>query len=463
MNLRKLIAGLLALLVAVQPAAAQQFRPGGFVGGFRSGFQFLGGAGGFPTPGAVVDYDFANNRYSGPAISVSNASGGYVDDTSGNWTLVPSNTLRRSNKGVLVEGAQTNSIRNNSMQGAVAGTPGTLPTNWSVLASVSGIASQVVGTGTESGIDYLDLRLSGTSTAAGTFVILSEPTTNIAAASGQIWTGSTFLKLQVGSLNSLTVQTGPTERTTAGASVADALVTAGITGAALGTQRFNATRTITQTTGVITQKVINVNIGSGVAVDITIRIGWPQLEQWNTSVTTVGGASSPIRTTGTAATRAADVVTAPVAGNPGAFTVAAVAQTPQIAMAGNQALAVVSNGTNNERGNLYRQTGGNTKLSVNSSTGSVGPIGSATVAAGTRFAIAGAFVPSDKALSVNANGPDTSVTANGYPTSVTQTNIGTFADGSAPWNGYIERLAIYPYRAANSNLQQLSTLANWGG
>src|SRR3954464_10592323 len=33
-------------------------------------------------------------------------------------------------RGLLVEEARTNGIRNNSMTGAVVGTPGTLPTNW---------------------------------------------------------------------------------------------------------------------------------------------------------------------------------------------------------------------------------------------------------------------------------------------------------------------------------------------
>ncbi len=104
----------------LRDAGRAQFVPGR-APGFRPGFQFIGGAGGFPSPGAVVDYDFAKDRYSGPAISVSRASSAYIDDSAGNWTLVPANTLRRSDKGALIEGAQTNSIRNNSMQGRLRG------------------------------------------------------------------------------------------------------------------------------------------------------------------------------------------------------------------------------------------------------------------------------------------------------------------------------------------------------
>jgi hypothetical protein len=43
--------------------------------------------------------------------------------------------------GLLVEEQRTNSIRNNTMVGAVAGTPGTLPTNWSATAAGGNITS----------------------------------------------------------------------------------------------------------------------------------------------------------------------------------------------------------------------------------------------------------------------------------------------------------------------------------
>ncbi len=76
-----------------------------------------------------------------------------------------------------------------------------------------------------------------------------------------------------------------------------------------------------------------------------------------------------------------------------------------------------------------------------------------------RNAGAGAWSPTDLAVSANGASPITGVptAANGNLTTV---QIGSVA-GAAPIFGYIERLAIYPYRAAN--LPQMSTLANWGG
>ena len=57
---------------------------------------------------------------------------------------------------LLVEPAATNSIRNNTMVGAVTVTPGTMPTNYGTLDR--GLTRQVVATGVVNGIEYLDLR-----------------------------------------------------------------------------------------------------------------------------------------------------------------------------------------------------------------------------------------------------------------------------------------------------------------
>ena len=50
------------------------------------------------------------------------------------------------------------------MVGAVPGTPGTLPTDWSVSVP-AGLTTNVIGTGVESGIPYVDLQIVGTATS----------------------------------------------------------------------------------------------------------------------------------------------------------------------------------------------------------------------------------------------------------------------------------------------------------
>jgi hypothetical protein len=103
-------------------------------------------------------------------------------------------------QGLLIEESRTNSIRNNTMVGAVAGTPGTLPTNWSTFTALTGLTREIVGTGTENGITYIDIRVSGTPSGAGRYDFVYETGTGVAALNGQTWTNSGYFKLQAGTL-----------------------------------------------------------------------------------------------------------------------------------------------------------------------------------------------------------------------------------------------------------------------
>lgn len=66
--------------------------------------------------GAVLDLDFAGNRafqngqqsLASSLVTVTNATGGYVDNSAGLWTLIGANLPRRSDRGLLVEIAATN-------------------------------------------------------------------------------------------------------------------------------------------------------------------------------------------------------------------------------------------------------------------------------------------------------------------------------------------------------------------
>jgi hypothetical protein len=191
---------------------------------------------------------------------------------------------------------QTNFIRNNTMQGAVAGTPGTLPTNWTYEGSGLGtLSQQVVGVGIQNGINYIDLRIFGTSSVVG-LPIAFESRTAVAAASGQTWTHSLFLALVAGSttnINNIVVrQVG---RTSAGAA-AEVLAGGNIIGSLTANlQRFTQTATFTNATTAFDQPNINIDFASGVAIDITLRIGMPQLVQGATAgdvVATYGTAAA---------------------------------------------------------------------------------------------------------------------------------------------------------------------------
>jgi len=270
--------------------------------------------------GAAEAIDFANGwSLSGGApsslLTTTRASTAWAPNAAGVYTSFSSNTPRITDLGLLTEEARTNSIRNNSMQGVttgVIGSGGALPTNWS-NAALLGLTLAVTGSGTELGMDYIELRLSGTSSGSGSAQVYFDTTTGITAASGQTWTESAFVRLAAGSWANVS-NGGPRleiwELTSGGAYVTEG-DSSYFTGIGTTYQRLSYTYALVGG-GTVARALplINLIYGNGVAIDVTFRIAWPQFEQ---------GAfvTSPVRTTAAATTRAADAVsltTVPVSG-----------------------------------------------------------------------------------------------------------------------------------------------------
>jgi hypothetical protein len=224
-------------------------------------------------------------------------SSGVLETLGNNVPAFDYDPLTLAIKGLLIEEQRTNSIRNSTMVGAVAGTPGTLPTNWSVFTSLTGLTRQVVGTGTEAGVSYIDVRLSGTPSAAGNYFLQFDTNTAVAALNGQTWTSSLFNKLASGSLSGVTeIRLATSQRDGSGNDLGSAY------------NVFAPSATMTRSTHTLTNSSASTAfeltyvqfVLSGAAIDFTIRLGLPQLEQG-------AFATSPIPTTTAAATRAADV------------------------------------------------------------------------------------------------------------------------------------------------------------
>ena len=106
--------------------------------------------------------------------------------------------------GLLVEESRTNSIRNNTMVGAVAGTPGTVPVNWTAGGNAA-LSREIVGTGIENGISYIDIGFFGTvaSVAVPEMAIIFDSNQTTVAAASQAWTASSYLKVVGGSLSNV--------------------------------------------------------------------------------------------------------------------------------------------------------------------------------------------------------------------------------------------------------------------
>jgi len=350
-------------------------------------------------------------------------------------------------QGLLIEEARTNSIRNNTMQGAVAGTPGTLPTNW-VQSALGTLTQQIVGTGTENGISYVDIRYSGTT--ANTLISLQfDSNTQAAAATGQSWTSSFWIKQAGGSQTNITSISNRIRQIDAGGTA----VATGTQVIALNTtfsrNTFSGTLTNASTAFVASQ--IAIAFASGVAIDITLRIGLPQLEQG-------AFATSVIPTTTTALTRNADV--ASMTGTnfsswynavEGTF----VSEAEFTNTVSFNTVYDVNNGTTSNRIRTVQwNDGSNRRLSVsdgNVTQASITGTGGVGV-----FRFAAAYKENDFAACQNggAVGTDTS----GTVPSVNQMGIGCYGPVSPTFflNGSVRRISYYPTRLPNTTLQALT-------
>jgi hypothetical protein len=273
-----------------------------------------------PSPAPDVWLDFTDNAAIAPTIpgcgptatsclTDTRASSHTCDFTNGNWITVANNIPCITDKGLLVEDFATNGLRNSAAVGAVPGAPGTLPTFWADPLPFQGLSRNVVGTGTENGIDYVDVRYSGTPAPGFTFNLRHEvnPAPPIAVSTGQTWTASVFATLVGGTLAGVpTVTIGYQGFDVSHAFKESQITPVTLATGALGLSRktfsFNITNAATKE--IFSQ--VSFTVTTGVPVDFTVRVGWPQLERANQTIGVF--ATSPIRTTNAAITRAGDVV-----------------------------------------------------------------------------------------------------------------------------------------------------------
>ncbi|OIJ42177.1 hypothetical protein [Massilia timonae] len=233
----------------------------------------------------------------------------WVYDRTGTLVEVPVNTLAVSYDPSDLSAApfavvdlepETNYIRNNTMQGAG---PGVMPNLWGPSDRTSlGIACDPVGAGVENGIEFLDLRYSGTATSAATLFLRFEQSGPVPAKAGQKWVGSVLLKAVAGDPS--TIQMFVTERDVAAGST-------GIQYYALSSisSKLDAHSAEYDTVGQATSSIyfgLAVYFNAGQAYDFTLRVALPHLCRDKLP-------RFPIKTSNGAVTRAADVI-GPTAG-----------------------------------------------------------------------------------------------------------------------------------------------------
>jgi hypothetical protein len=333
------------------------------------------------------------------------------------------------------------------MVGAVAGTPGTEPTNW--LTTVpSGITQQIVGSGVVDGITYIDYRFSGTAT--GTVNIRIDGESPAVAASGQAWTSTAYLRLVAGSLANAITEINLRQGTAAGALVLS--TTAGFTptSSSLASQRYSLTVASTSAT---TERIgLRLFINATGAIDITLRIGLPQLEQG-------AFATSVIPTSTTAVTRSADV--ASISGSnfsswyrqdEGSYFVDVPSR-----LATTDGPVFEGADSSTFRGPTCEYSGNGTRFNIVNRT-----ITSAT--GGAYAAVASPLTPGKAACSYFSAGSFASVAGSSVIVTFATTErmtpdrlfIGSRIGANFVLNGTIRRLAYFPRRLGNEVLQGIT-------
>ena len=213
--------------------------------------------------------DFAGektlNNGTGPAIAFTRGSHATYFDASGTLRFAPNNAIRNSQAG-----------------GAVVGAPGTMPTNWTA-GVVPGITAEVVATNSTGGLNYVDVKYSGTNSSGSAVFpgILFESATQVVASASQTWTGSFYAAIVAGGATGISsIRADVYENTAAGVFVTNSntVITLGSTLA-----RYSHTRTLTDATTARVNGRLFLVVDGSATINITLRIAAPQLERGSTA------------------------------------------------------------------------------------------------------------------------------------------------------------------------------------
>jgi hypothetical protein len=303
-----------------------------------------------------------------------------------------------------------------------------------------GLTQNIVATGIENGLQYIDYRLSGTAT--GNAEIRLEGNT-IAASNGQVWTSSAYLKTISGAPNSTRLVI--IERTSGGAYIVDGSTGSLAVDSTL--KQFTFTRTLAGgVTVALVQPLIFFFLTAGTTYDFTIRIAAPQMELGSYATTF-------IPTTTAAVTRLADVATHLNASDLIGQTAGVLFVDINLPNTTDSVRQLqVSDGNLNNR--IQIATNGTNITPAIASGGVIQATFTIPYTAGNHK-IAIAYANNDVVLYVNGAlvGTDTSAT---IPT-CSRIDVGNSIGTNQAGHG-ITQAALYTTRLSNSELQALTTL-----
>lgn len=359
-------------------------------------------------------------------------------------------------KGLLIEEQRVNLIRNSSNVGAtvgVIGSGGALPTNWT-KGGGTGLNLEVVSVGTDAGVPYVDIGITGTSVGAssGLYLYVDGIGGATGLATGQsvaasIWTKINKKTLADAGIYSITL--GVEERNSgAGYLQTGSSLTFNSSSNPYPTSldRISVTKTLLNAATVRGNMMIFISTESGAAVDVVLRIGGAQFE--------VGSfPTSYIPTSGVTATRTSDQATMYsvewVNNNEGTLVVTGSAE----ARAGTYPgiFNLYSNLTNYLIGFIDSNW---SNWKIRRRKDSVDQyVSSPSAASLSRFAVAGSYTDSGMKISAGGNA-STGVSSSGNQTGpVTAFKIGV-ADSFL--NGHVRSITYFPVEMSHFEIKEIS-------
>jgi hypothetical protein len=406
------------------------------------------------TAPAELDLDFTAGLPSGVTYTRTgtawyyNASG-VLTSAAANAARVDYNPATLALRGFLTEPGRTQSIRNaTGSAGLVAGTPGTVPTNWVQQANATGVTRTIIGTGTANGMPYVDFQYSGTATASDS-VLFFEPSSGVATVNATTWTSSVHIALIAGTLTNVTCKQGMRFRAAAGANIGTQIYETTFVPTATLT-RYERTATGSDATIAFCAPSLCLTCATG-AVDLTLRISIPQLE--------LGAfATSPLVSTTATLTRGADILTInplPAWFRPdeGTFYVEASRYSIQV----STCFFAVSDGTNNNSMSFINgaATAAQQRFDINNANVPTCQFNwTASATADTVYREVAAYRLNDCAGALNGGTVFTDAST-AIPT-VNRANIGTSASAVVFLGGHIRRIRYWPLRQSNTDVVSLS-------
>lgn len=415
--------------------------------------------------------DFANNRYAANSsaknfsdiLTFTRGSTGTYFDSSGVMQTAAADVPRFDcdpatgvAKGLLVEGSRTNYVTNNTSVSAVSGvlgSGGSLPSGWG--HNLRGLSLQITRDVDPQGIPSVRLRFSGIPSSTGSVYVTFNPNNTTTTLNGDSWTNSFYARLVSGDWTNTTSQQTIVNVFSSGLSWLQTICVSSVGGLSSVLTRYTGTGTVSNASAAYVQPLFQMNVTSGLAVNVEFDIGGIQIEK-------ASFASSLIPTSGSAATRAADIVTntssntVPFASwyNQSEGTVVA-----KFKGIGGDAsyprVYEISDGTSGNRHtiNLFSTT---RNISLGIFNGGVFQASRDSVISGLAAATAAlAYNINNFAFSVNGDAPTTDTS--GTPPTVTKLNIGSHYANGDIFFGAIKELLFYPIRVTNSEMQRITT------